>query len=177
MRVTSRRWSCGDAVVSLTVTGSVVDENGTGLSGLLVEARGDWLLTSEVVDSTTTRNTGDFTLVLSGMVGAPALPSTWRVRVVDDLGRPVGDDHEVRARTATSRWAGSPSATPALLRAGHPTCRSMTNARPLTFHSSTATNPALAARSTTAADPSTAHGTGCDRRPQGPCRVTVVRMS
>ncbi|MFI5075477.1 MAG: hypothetical protein ACHP7G_10780 [Actinomycetales bacterium] len=40
--------------MSLTVTGTVVDENGTGLGGLLVEARGDWLLTSEVVDSTTT---------------------------------------------------------------------------------------------------------------------------
>ena len=64
--------------MSLTVTGTVVDENGTGLGGLLVEARGDWLLTSEVVDSTTTRNTGDFTLVLAGMLGEPTHPSSCR---------------------------------------------------------------------------------------------------
>jgi phosphatidylserine/phosphatidylglycerophosphate/cardiolipin synthase-like enzyme len=81
--------------VSLTVTGTVVDENGNGLAGLLVEARGDWLLTSEVVDSVTTRNTGDFTLVLSGMLGQPTHPSSCRVRVVDDLGRPICDDREV----------------------------------------------------------------------------------
>jgi hypothetical protein len=81
--------------VSLTVTGTVVDENGTGLGGLLVEARGDWLLTSEVVDATTTRNTGDFTLVLAGMLGEPTHPSSCRVRVVDDLGRPICDDHDV----------------------------------------------------------------------------------
>ena len=81
--------------MSLTVTGTVVDENGTGLGGLLVEARGDWLLTSEVVDSTTTRNTGDFTLVLAGMLGEPTHPSSCRVRVVDDLGRPISDDQDV----------------------------------------------------------------------------------
>jgi phosphatidylserine/phosphatidylglycerophosphate/cardiolipin synthase-like enzyme len=81
--------------MSLTVTGTVVDENGTGLGGLLVEARGDWLLTSEVVDSTTTRNTGDFTLVLAGMLGEPTHPSSCRVRVVDDLGRPISDDRDV----------------------------------------------------------------------------------
>ena len=78
--------------MSLTVTGTVVDENGTGLGGLLVEARGDWLLTSEVVDSTTTRNTGDFTLVLAGMLGEPTHPSSCRIRVVDDIGRPISDD-------------------------------------------------------------------------------------
>ena len=81
--------------MSLTVTGTVVDENGTGLGGLLVEARGDWLLTSEVVDATTTRNTGDFTLVLAGMLGEPNHPSSCRVRVVDDLGRPICDDRDV----------------------------------------------------------------------------------
>ena len=81
--------------MSLTVTGTVVDENGTGLGGLLVEARGDWLLTSEVVDSTTTRNTGDFTLVLAGMLGEPTHPSSCRIRVVDDLGRPISDDKDV----------------------------------------------------------------------------------
>ena len=81
--------------MSLTITGTVVDESGTGLGGLLVEARGDWLLTSEVVDSTTTRNTGDFTLKLAGMLGAPTHPSSCRVRVVDDLGRPICDDRDV----------------------------------------------------------------------------------
>ena len=81
--------------MSLTITGTVVDENGTGLGGLLVEARGDWLLTSEVVDSTTTRNTGDFTLVLAGMLGEPTHPSSCRIRVVDDLGRPISDDKDV----------------------------------------------------------------------------------
>ncbi|HEU4330377.1 MAG TPA: phospholipase D-like domain-containing protein [Lapillicoccus sp.] len=81
--------------MSLTVTGTVVDEAGKPLPGLLVEARGDWLLTSEVVDSVTTRNTGDFTLVLSGMLGEPTHPSSCRVRVVDDIGRPISDDKDV----------------------------------------------------------------------------------
>ena len=81
--------------MSLTVTGTVVDEAGKPLPGLLVEARGDWLLTSEVVDSVTTRNTGDFTLVLSGMLGEPTHPSTCRVRVVDDIGRPISGDKDV----------------------------------------------------------------------------------
>ena len=76
--------------MSLTVTGTVVDENGTGLGGLLVEARGDWLLTSEVVDSTTTRNTGDFTLVLAGMLGEPTI-------------RPPADPRRRRPRTADQR--------------------------------------------------------------------------
>jgi phosphatidylserine/phosphatidylglycerophosphate/cardiolipin synthase-like enzyme len=81
--------------MSLTIIGIVVDENGNGLAGLLVEARGDWLLTSEVIDSATTRNGGGFTLVLPGAPGQPTHPSSCRVRVVDALGRPISDDREV----------------------------------------------------------------------------------
>jgi phosphatidylserine/phosphatidylglycerophosphate/cardiolipin synthase-like enzyme len=79
----------------MTVTGTVVDENGDAQPGLLVEARGDWLLTSEVIASARTGAAGGFVLVLSGMLGQPTHPSSCRVRVVDDLGRPVSDDRDV----------------------------------------------------------------------------------
>lgn len=81
--------------MSLRITGTVVDENGTGLPGVLVEARGDWLLTSEVVASGRTASNGDFALVLAGMLGQATHPSSCRVRVVDDLGRPISDDRDV----------------------------------------------------------------------------------
>jgi len=81
--------------MSLTVTGTVVDENDKPLPGLLVEARGDWLLTSAVIDSTRTGPAGGFTLVLPGMVGQPDHPSSCTVRVIGDLGRPISEAHEV----------------------------------------------------------------------------------
>jgi phosphatidylserine/phosphatidylglycerophosphate/cardiolipin synthase-like enzyme len=81
--------------VSITITGTVVDENDDGVGGVTVEARGDWLLTSEVLDATTSRNTGDFTLVLKGVVGEPTRPASCRVRAVDGVGRAISDDKEV----------------------------------------------------------------------------------
>ena len=79
----------------LTVTVTVVDENDNPLPGLLVEARGDWLLTSAVIGSTRTGPAGGFTLVLPGMVGQPDHPSSCTVRVIGDLGRPISEAHEV----------------------------------------------------------------------------------
>jgi phosphatidylserine/phosphatidylglycerophosphate/cardiolipin synthase-like enzyme len=81
--------------MSLTITGTVVDESGNGLAGLLVEARGDWLLTSEVIKETTTGAGGGFTLVLPIFAGQPPPPSTCRVRAIDQVGRPVCDDRDV----------------------------------------------------------------------------------
>jgi phosphatidylserine/phosphatidylglycerophosphate/cardiolipin synthase-like enzyme len=81
--------------VSLQITGTVVDQNGTPLAELMVEARGDWLLTSEVVARGNTNNDGRFALVLPGLVGQPNHPSSCRVRVVDAIGRPISDDREV----------------------------------------------------------------------------------
>jgi phosphatidylserine/phosphatidylglycerophosphate/cardiolipin synthase-like enzyme len=81
--------------MSLTITGTVVDESGNGLAGLLVEARGDWLLTSEVIKETTTGAGGGFTLVLPILAGQPPPPSTCRVRVLDRVCRSVCDDRDV----------------------------------------------------------------------------------
>ena len=83
--------------MSVTVTGMVVDEAGNGVDDAIVEARGDWLLTSEVIDTDETHDGGRFALELPGVAGQPPHPSSVRVRVVDVVGRPVGDDIDVPA--------------------------------------------------------------------------------
>jgi phosphatidylserine/phosphatidylglycerophosphate/cardiolipin synthase-like enzyme len=84
--------------VSITINGRVVDEDGNGVGGVTVEARGDWLLTSEVLfESTSLAQTGNFSLVLKGIIGEPTHPAICRVRAVDAAGRPISDDKEVSA--------------------------------------------------------------------------------
>src|SRR5262245_28385204 len=97
VRVGGVRRRYRSAPMSITVTGTVVDENGDPIAGILVEARGDVLLTRAVADEDRTASNGDFTLVMPGVSGQPTVTVTVRVRVVDDVGRSVCDDREVSA--------------------------------------------------------------------------------
>jgi phosphatidylserine/phosphatidylglycerophosphate/cardiolipin synthase-like enzyme len=84
----------------ITVTGRVVDERGTPMGGVQVIALGDWLLTTEklakpvTVDSTD----GRFNLEVEGVKdveGGTSVPSSFRVRFVDSIGRQLRDDKEL----------------------------------------------------------------------------------
>ena len=79
----------------MQIAGTVVDDAGHGLKDQLVEARGDWLLTTDLIASGSTATGGAFALVLPGLVGEPNHPFFCRVRVVDRSGRPLCDDREV----------------------------------------------------------------------------------
>ena len=82
--------------MSIAVTGTVVDAaSGNGLPQVIVEARGDWALTSERLSTTRTDGAGAFRLEIKGPVDTPSHPAEFRVRAVDVAGRPISGDADV----------------------------------------------------------------------------------
>ncbi|HKE60337.1 MAG TPA: phospholipase D-like domain-containing protein [Pyrinomonadaceae bacterium] len=85
----------------ITVTGRVVDDQGTPMTDVQVVALGDWLLTSEkLAKPLKVNNDGRFTLKVDniepGETGEPGtIISSFRVRVVDLIGRQLSDDQVV----------------------------------------------------------------------------------
>jgi phosphatidylserine/phosphatidylglycerophosphate/cardiolipin synthase-like enzyme len=78
-----------------TVTGRVVDEAGTALPDLTVEARGDWLLTSERLASDKTDKQGHFKLEVPDLLDITDLPRPFRLRVLDVTKRPLIKEREL----------------------------------------------------------------------------------
>jgi phosphatidylserine/phosphatidylglycerophosphate/cardiolipin synthase-like enzyme len=86
--------------MTILVTGSVVkDESGDPLAQVLVEARGDWALTSDRLNATRTRTDGTYTLALNGVSGGQAHPASFRVRAVSLSGRAISADRDVNGAT------------------------------------------------------------------------------
>ncbi|QSA98826.1 phospholipase D-like domain-containing protein [Methylococcus sp. EFPC2] len=86
-----------------TVTGRVIDEFGTPLPNLTVEALGDWLLTQEQLNAKDAKSDeqGRFTLEVPDLVGIPDQPLvSFRFRVVDDVRRPLIKDRELAGTIA-----------------------------------------------------------------------------
>jgi phosphatidylserine/phosphatidylglycerophosphate/cardiolipin synthase-like enzyme len=80
----------------ITVTGRIVDEAGTPLEGVRVVALGDWLLTTEqLAKPFTVGKDGRFSLTIDGVEGGAIVPSSFRVRFMDLIGRPLTEDKEV----------------------------------------------------------------------------------
>jgi phosphatidylserine/phosphatidylglycerophosphate/cardiolipin synthase-like enzyme len=78
------------------VSGRVVDdETGEGVPDVLVEALGDWTLTSRRLALTQTGNAGGFALAVKGPVDTPSHPAIVRLRVQDVAGRALADDRDV----------------------------------------------------------------------------------
>jgi phosphatidylserine/phosphatidylglycerophosphate/cardiolipin synthase-like enzyme len=85
----------------ITVTGRVVDEAGTPLEGVRVVALGDWLLTTEKLTKPfTVGKDGRFSLTIDGVEGGAIVPSSFRVRVMDLVGRQLTEDKNVPGTVA-----------------------------------------------------------------------------
>jgi len=67
----------------ITVTGRVVDENLSKMPGLVVQAVGEWLLTSKVLASDTTDSAGQFVLQVQEILGFEDVPRPFNLRVTD----------------------------------------------------------------------------------------------
>jgi phosphatidylserine/phosphatidylglycerophosphate/cardiolipin synthase-like enzyme len=78
-----------------TVTGRLVDENGNALPNLSVEARGDWLLTTEQLSHAISDPQGRFTLEVPEILEVSELPRSFRFRVIDVTKRPLIKDREL----------------------------------------------------------------------------------
>jgi phosphatidylserine/phosphatidylglycerophosphate/cardiolipin synthase-like enzyme len=85
----------------ITVTGRVVDETGVERLNLTVEARGDWLLTTERLASFETKESGRFTLKVPEILGFDDTPRSFRIRVLDVTKRPVIKDRELDGAVQT----------------------------------------------------------------------------
>ena len=91
----------------ITVTGRVVDEQGTPVAGVQIVALGDWLLTSEkLTKPLTVNNDGRFTLKIESVeaveAGEPGtIVPSFRVRVIDLIGRQLSDDKLVPGTAPT----------------------------------------------------------------------------
>ncbi len=91
----------------ITVTGRVVDEQGTPVAGVQVVALGDWLLTSEkLTKPLNVNNDGRFTLKIESVesveAGEPGtIVPSFRVRVIDLIGRQLSDDKLVPGTAPT----------------------------------------------------------------------------
>ena len=81
--------------MAVTVTGRVVDEGGTPLKDLIVEARGDWFLTTERLGSTKIEDNGHFFLTVSGPIDTTNIPVSFRLRIIDFAKRPVTKDRDL----------------------------------------------------------------------------------
>ena len=81
--------------MSVTVTGRVVDEFRAPLANLTVEARGDWLLTTEQLARDKTDGDGRFTLEVPDILGIDEVPRSFRVRVLDVTKRALTMDREL----------------------------------------------------------------------------------
>src|ERR671910_1611318 len=84
------------SAMTTLVSGRVVDdETGEGVPDVLVEALGDWTLTSRRLALTQTGNAGGFALAVKGPVDTPSHPAIVRLRVQDVAGRALADDRDV----------------------------------------------------------------------------------
>ena len=79
----------------VTVTGRIVDETLKALPNLTVEARGDWLLTTEQLARDETNEQGRFTLKVAEILDVTDVPRSFRIRVLDITKRPVSRDREI----------------------------------------------------------------------------------
>src|SRR3712207_1924756 len=84
-----------------TVTGRLVDETGAALPNLVVEARGDWLLTTERLAHTKTDTQGRFKLEVPEMLDTSDLPRPFRLRVLDITKRPLISDRDLAGAPAS----------------------------------------------------------------------------
>jgi phosphatidylserine/phosphatidylglycerophosphate/cardiolipin synthase-like enzyme len=84
-----------------TVIGRVVDERGAALPDLTVEARGDWLLTTEQLARDTTDEQGRFKLEVPDLLDISDLPRPFRLRVLDATKRPLIKDRELGGAPAS----------------------------------------------------------------------------
>ena len=87
--------------MTVTVTGRVVDEGGTPLKNLIVEAVGDWFLTTERLGSTKIEDNGHFFLAVSGPIDTSNIPSSFRLRVIDFAKRAVTTDRDLSGTVAS----------------------------------------------------------------------------
>jgi hypothetical protein len=62
----------------VTVTGRVTDETGAVLAKLTVEARGDWLLTTEQLARDETNEQGQFTLIVPKLLDMSDEPRSFK---------------------------------------------------------------------------------------------------
>jgi len=67
----------------ITVTGRVVDENLSKLPGLVVQAVGEWLLTTKILASDTTDSAGQFVLKVEEILGFEDVPRPFNLRITD----------------------------------------------------------------------------------------------
>jgi phosphatidylserine/phosphatidylglycerophosphate/cardiolipin synthase-like enzyme len=92
----------------ITVTGRVVDERNAPVTGVRVVALGDWLLTSENLTKPVAAGTdGKFRLDVESVdpvesVDAGTIIPTFRVRVVDRIGRQLSEDQLVSGTAAST---------------------------------------------------------------------------
>lgn len=67
----------------INITGRVVDENGSKMPGLVVQAVGDWLLTTKVLKEDVTDSAGQFILQVAEIEGFDDIPRPFNLRVAD----------------------------------------------------------------------------------------------
>ena len=93
------------------VSGRVVDDaTGEGVPDVLVEALGDWTLTSRRLALTQTGNAGGFALAVKGPVDTPSHPAIVRLRVQDVAGRALAGDRDVTVLGAQQTVGADPRA-------------------------------------------------------------------
>lgn len=85
----------------IVVTGRIIDEAGDERLGLTVEARGDWLLTTEQLAKFEVKTTGGFTLKVPEILGVDDQPRSFKIRVLDITKRPVMSERELDGAVAT----------------------------------------------------------------------------
>jgi phosphatidylserine/phosphatidylglycerophosphate/cardiolipin synthase-like enzyme len=69
----------------INVIGRVVDENGTKLPDLAVQAIGDWLLTSKVLKEDKTDSAGQFVLQVPEIQGFDDIPRPFNLRILNPI--------------------------------------------------------------------------------------------
>src|SRR5215510_1376670 len=85
----------------ITVTGRVIDETGAERRNLTVEARGDWLLTTEQLAKFDLKDSGSFSLNVPEILGFDETPRSFKIRVLDVTKRPVIKDRELDGAVRT----------------------------------------------------------------------------
>jgi len=85
----------------ITVTGRIVDDTGAERLNLTVEARGDWLLTTEQLAAFETKESGRFTLQFPEILGFDETPRSFKIRLLDITKRPVIKDRELDGAVQT----------------------------------------------------------------------------
>jgi phosphatidylserine/phosphatidylglycerophosphate/cardiolipin synthase-like enzyme len=79
----------------IVVTGRIVDDRNIERPGLVVEARGEWLLTTEHLAEDTTNKAGTFTLSVREILDIDDQPRPFKIRVLNATKRPVMQEREL----------------------------------------------------------------------------------